>query len=260
MKEESPLVSVIMPAYNSADFISESIHSVLQQTHQNWELLIIDDASQDNTVSLIKEFETLDSRIRLFQNTTNLGAGITRNLGIKTSQGAYIAFLDSDDLWLPKKLETQLKFMQAHDLSMTYSSYQLIDEQGNDLNKQVVALPKLTFQKLLKSNYVGNLTGIYNVDKLGKIYCPELRKRQDWAMWLTILQKIKSSKGISQPLAKYRIREKSISNNKVGLLKYNYLVYREFLKYSRLKSILKMSVFLKEHFLIKNKQEAPLDN
>ncbi len=150
--------------------------------------------------------------------------------------------------------------MQAHDLSMTYSSYQLINEHGKDLDKKVAALPVLTFQKLLKSNYVGNLTGIYNVDKLGKIYSPELRTRQDWALWLTILQKIKSTKGISQPLAKYRIREKSISNNKFGLLKFNYLVYREFLKYSKLKSVLKMGVFLKEHFLIKNKQEMPLDN
>ena len=249
-----------MPAYNSADFITDSIQSVMQQTHQNWELLIIDDASLDNTVSIIKKFETLDSRIKLFQNNENKGTGISRNVGIKDAQGAYIAFLDSDDLWLPKKLEVQLAFMQAHDLVMTYSSYYLIDEYGKDLNKKVEALPTLSFQKLLKSNYVGHLTGIYRADKIGKIYSSVLRKRQDWALWLSILLKIKSTKGISQPLAKYRIREKSISNNKLGLLKYNYLIYSEFLKYSRIKSLIRMGVFLKEHFLVKHKQETSLDN
>lgn len=260
MKEESPLVSIIMPAYRSADFIEESVQSVIKQTHQNWELLIIDDASKDNTVSIIKKFEILDSRIRLFQNDTNQGVGVSRNIGIKAAQGAYIAFLDSDDLWLPEKLEVQLEFMQDHDLAMTYSSYSLIDESGKDLYKKVAALPTLSFQKLLKSNYVGNLTGIYSVERIGKIYSPALRKRQDWALWLTILQKIKSTKGISQPLAKYRIREESISNNKLGLLKYNYLIYSEFLKYSRLKSLLRMGVFLKEHFLVKKKQETSLNN
>jgi len=260
LKEESPLVSVIMPAYNSADFIAESIQSVLQQTHQNWELLIIDDASPDNTISIIEEFKYLDPRIKLFQNETNQGAGVARNAGIKAAQGAYIAFLDSDDLWLPEKLEVQLKFMQTHDLVMTYSSYYLIDENGKNLHKKVMALPTLTYKKLLKSNYVGNLTGIYKAERLGKIYSPILRKRQDWALWLTILRKIENTKGISQPLAKYRIRERSISKNKMGLLKYNYLIYSEFLKYGRIKSILKMGVFLKEHFLVKNKQETSLNN
>lgn len=258
--EGLPLVSVIMPAYNSAAFITESIQSVLQQSHQNWELLIIDDASQDTTVSVIEKFQASEPRIKLFQNKTNKGAGVSRNKGIEVAQGSFIAFLDADDLWLPKKLEAQLGFMQSHDLYMTYSSYFLIDEQGNNLDKKITALPILTFNKLLKSNYVGNLTGIYNVGKLGKIYGPELRKRQDWALWLTILKKIGQTKGILEPLAKYRIRENSISNNKTALLKYNYLVYSEFLKYSRLQSILRMGVFLKEHFLVKKKQEDSLDN
>lgn len=252
--EESPLVSVIMPAYNSADFIAESIQSVLQQTHKNWELLIIDDASEDNTVKIIDNFASADSRIHLFQSKKNQGTGISRNIGIKVAQGSYMAFLDADDLWLPKKLETQLKFMESHEIEMTYSSYYLINESGQEIQKMVQALPILTYKKLLKSNYVGNLTGIYSVEKLGKIYSPTFRKRQDWALWLTILKKIDSTKGISEPLAKYRIRENSISNNKIVLIKYNYLIYNEFLKYSKLKSLVKMGVFLKEHFFIKKKQ------
>ena len=258
--EQSPLVSVIMPAYNSATFISEAIQSVLAQTHANLELLIIDDASSDNTIEIIKAFQRKDSRIKLFKNTSNQGAGITRNTGIKEAKGAFTAFLDADDLWLPEKLNVQLEFMAMHDLAMTFSSYNLMDESGILLNKKVKALPVLTYQKLLKSNYVGNLTGIYNVEKLGKIYCPKLRKRQDWALWLTILSKIDSTKGIEKPLANYRIRENSISKNKTALLKYNYLVYSEFLKYSRLKSLVKMGVFLKEHFFVKNKQISSLDN
>lgn len=252
--EESPLVSIIMPAYNSADFIVEAIQSVLQQTHLNWELLIIDDASVDDTVIITQKFASTDSRIQLFQNKTNLGAGVSRNIGIKAAQGSFIAFLDADDLWMPKKLEIQLEFMKSHDLDMTYSSYYLINESGKELFKKIEALPILSYKKLLKSNYVGNLTGIYSVKKLGKIYSPTLRKRQDWALWLTILKKLESTKGIIEPLAKYRIRENSISNNKTSLLKYNYLIYREFLKYNTLRSLLKMGVFLKEHFFIKKKQ------
>ena len=252
--EESPLVSVIMPAYNSADFIAEAIQSVLNQTYFNWELLIIDDASIDSTVQIIKKYVSTDSRIQLFQNKTNSGTGISRNIGIKAAQGSFISFLDSDDLWLPEKLEIQLEFMKNHNLDMTYSSYYLINESGKELFKKIEALPILSYKRLLKSNYVGNLTGIYRVKKLGKIYSPTLRKRQDWALWLTILKEVESTKGILEPLAKYRIRENSISNNKTSLLKYNYLIYREFLKYSKLKSLFKMGVFLKEHFFIKKKQ------
>lgn len=258
--EHSPLVSVIMPAYNSAAFISEAIQSVMHQSYLNWELLVVDDASEDETSSIAETFSKNNPRIKLFKNTSNQGAGITRNNGIKEAKGAFIAFLDADDVWLPQKLEVQLAFMRKNNLEMTFSSYNLMNEAGILLHKQVKALPKLTYQKLLRSNYVGNLTGIYNAEKLGKIYCPELRKRQDWALWLTILAKIGSTKGIEKPLANYRIRENSISNNKMALLKYNYLIYSEFMKYSRLKSLIKMSVFLKEHFFVKNKQIKRLDN
>ena len=254
--EESPLVSVIMPAYNSANFIAEAIQSVLQQTYLYWELLIIDDSSEDSTVQIIEKFILADPRIQLFQNKTNHGAGVSRNIGIKAAQGSFIAFLDADDLWLTKKLEIQLEFMKSHDLDMTFSSYYLINESGHELHKKIQALPILTYKKLLKSNYVGNLTGIYKVEKLGKIYSPTLRKRQDWALWLSILKRVESTKGIIEPLAKYRIRENSISNNKSSLLKYNYLIYREFLKYNKLKSLVKMGVFLKEHFFVKKKQEV----
>lgn len=252
--ENTPLVSVVMPAYNSATFISEAIGSVLAQTWANWELLVIDDASTDSTVKIVEEYSVKHPNIRLLKNSTNQGTGAARNSGIKAATGRFIAFLDADDLWLPGKLEKQLKFMQEKNLAMTFSSYYLMDEEGKPLNKEVKALPVLTYDKLLKSNYVGNLTGIYDAQKLGKVYAPLIRKRQDWALWLEILKKLGSTRGIIEPLAFYRVRRDSVSRNKWKLLLHNFKIYRSFLNYGLLKSCRSMSRFLWEHFLVKNRQ------
>jgi teichuronic acid biosynthesis glycosyltransferase TuaG len=256
--ENTPLVSVIMPAYNSADFIREAIDSVLSQTWPNWELWVIDDASKDGTVKVIEEYSAKHSKIQPLKNSTNLGTGAARNKGIKAATGHFIAFLDADDKWLPEKLEKQLRFIQENDLAMTFSSYYLIDEEGNALNKIVKALPELTYEKLLKSNYVGNLTGIYDVQKLGKVYAPLIRKRQDWALWLEIMKKLGSTRALTEPLAYYRVRRDSVSRNKWKLLRHNFRIYRSFLNYGLLKSCRSMSRFLWEHFLVKNKQVKKL--
>lgn len=258
--KDAPLVSVIMPAYNSAAFIEVAVNSVLDQEYRNWELFIIDDASKDNTVSLAENFRKADSRIHLLLNSTNLGTGATRNVGIKAARGRFIAFLDADDLWFPKKLKVQVPFMVENDLEMCFSSYRLMEEDGKILPKIVEALPELDYRKLLKSNYVGNLTGIYDVDKTGKIYSPLVRKRQDWALWLSILKKSGRTKGIVEPLAIYRLRKDSISNNKFALLRYNYRIYREFLGFGFFKSSQFMSRFLWEHFVVKKKQVKILDH
>ncbi|MGB8704691.1 MAG: glycosyltransferase family 2 protein [Gillisia sp.] len=249
----SPLVSVIMPAYNAELFIEEAILSVIHQQHKNWELWIIDDASTDKTLSKIEAF-LADPRIHLLKNKTNRGTAFSRNLGIKKSTGTYIAFLDADDLWFPEKLEQQLDFMKTHDQKMCFSSYLLLNEDGTSSQKMVEALPVLSYKKLQKSNYVGNLTGIYNVQVLGKIYSPELRKRQDWGLWLKVLEKTGTVKGILKPLAFYRIRRDSISRYKTGLVKYNFLIYKKLLGYNYLKSCFWMLIFLKEHFFVKKNQ------
>ncbi|CAN5347934.1 glycosyltransferase family 2 protein [soil metagenome] len=256
---ETPLVSIIMPSYNSAAFIGEAIRSVQGQTHHNWELIIVDDASCDATVSIISDFLNNDPKINLLVNPVNRGAGYSRNRGIKAAAGDFIAFLDTDDIWLPGKLETQLKFMEENNLEMTFSSYFLMDENGRKLSKMIKALPVLTFEKLLRSNYVGNLTGIYDVRKTGIVLAPEIRKRQDWALWLSILKKHGKTFGISEPLAVYRVRENSISNNKVALLKYNYSIYKDFLGLGLLKSSTSMLRFLYEHFFVKSRQTKNLD-
>lgn len=251
----SALVSIITPLYNSEQFVSETIKSIINQTYKNWELILVDDCSTDSTLKIIKPFLEQYSNIRVFKNTTNEGAAVSRNKGIKNASGDYIAFLDADDLWLPEKLEKQLKFMQTHDIDVCFSSYTLIDESGKPLHKLVKALPVLSYNKLLKSNYVGNLTGIYCSRTLGKITSPNLRKRQDWLLWLEAINASdKAAKSIQEPLALYRIREGSMSSNKFNLLKYNYWVYKKGLGFSTLKSIKSMLVFLYEHFFVKSKQ------
>ena len=255
-----PLVSIIMPAYNAVKFISESIVSVQQQTFSNWELIIIDDASTDTTLAVVEEYCSYQKRIRSIALPTNQGAGFARNVGIKAAEGDFIAFLDSDDLWKPEKLQVQLDFMQKHDLFFTYSSYELINEQGQRHNKLVKALEKLDLRKILKANYVGNLTGIYNAAAIGKIYHPPIRKRQDWAMWIQVMQKVGIAKGIQEPLAKYRVRKHSVSSNKIEMLSYNFQVYHKVLQYSFLKSSFYIVMFLFEQLFVKSKQTVVLDH
>jgi glycosyltransferase involved in cell wall biosynthesis len=241
--------------FNSEDFISETIHSILNQTYGNWELILVDDNSSDNTIELVESFINQKSNIKLIKNRTNQGAAVSRNLGIKLAQGDYITFLDADDLWKPNKLETQLAFMKKQNCDVCFSSYDLINEEGKSLNKRVKALPLLSYDKLLKSNYVGNLTGMYNAKVLGKVTAPNLRKRQDWLLWLAAIKKSgKPAYGIQESLAFYRVRENSMSSNKLGLLKYNYLVYQKGLGFSILKSIYYLLRFLIEQFFIKSKQ------
>jgi glycosyltransferase involved in cell wall biosynthesis len=241
--------------YNSEDFISETIYSVISQTYKNWELLLIDDKSQDNTLQIIEPFLKDFGNIKLLKNTINSGAAISRNKGIEVAQGDYIAFLDADDLWKANKLEVQLNVMRAKNCYVCFSSYEQINEAGDTLNKEVKALKVLSYNKLLKSNYIGNLTGIYNAKYLGRITTPNLRKRQDWLLWLYAIKKSgKPALGVQESLAYYRVRNESISSNKFNLLKHNYWVYKKGLGYSTFKSIYAMIVFLKEHFFVKSKQ------
>lgn len=248
------LVSVIMPAYNSEAFITEAIKSVIDQTYQKWELFVIDDHSSDSTRNILEEYSRIDDRIHVLGNTINRGTAYSRNKGIKVAAGDFITFLDADDLWKPEKLKIQLEILQTENIAACFSSYELISENGEQLNKKVQALPVLKYEKLLKANYVGNLTGIYSTTKLGKIYCPEILKRQDWALWLKVIEEGGPMEGIQQPLAIYRIRKNSISTNKLEMLKYNFNVYHQVLGYGFLKSLWRMFIFLNEQFLVKSRQ------
>lgn len=249
------MVSIITPMFNSEVFIADTIQSILKQTYTNWELILIDDNSNDNTLQIVEPFRSQNPNIKLLKNTKNQGAALSRNLGIKAAKGKFIAFLDADDLWKPNKLQTQIEFMELHACDVCFASYDLINEQGKPLNKRVKALPVLTYQKLLKSNYLGNLTGMYNAKVLGEILAPNLRKRQDWLLWLAAIKKSdKPALGIEESLAFYRVRTNALSSNKLGLLKYNYWVYKKGLGFSTKTSIFCMLHFLVEHFFVKSKQ------
>lgn len=247
---DDPLVSIITPLYNAASFISETIQSIQNQSYQNWEHLIVDDASSDTSLTIAERYASSDSRIRILKNAENLGAAACRNKATETATGVYIAFLDADDLWFPEKLEKQLKFMQSKDLAVSYSNYLQIDADGNSLHRRIKALPKLSYAKQLRNNYVGNLTGMYHVAKIGKIVAPELRKRQDWGVWLEAIKRSgKPAEGLNEDLAKYRVHDASMSANKSSLVKYNFNFYRKHLGYSWVRSLILLGQFLWEYFI-----------
>lgn len=253
--ETRPLVSIITPAYNSEVFIAETINSVIAQTYSHWELIIVDDNSKDSTLEIINAFKATTPKIQCVSNTTNQGAAVSRNKAIELAKGDYIAFLDADDIWKPKKLEEQIAYMLKHHLDVCYCSYDLMLDNGKLLEQTVKALPILSYKKLLKCNYIGNLTGVYNAKTLGKVYAPNLRKRQDWLMWLkAVKQSGVPAKGIETSLAIYRLREGGLSSNKFNLLKYNYLVYKRGLGLSTISSLFHLIIFLFEYFFIKSKQ------
>jgi len=247
------LVSILTPTYNTEKFIRATIESVQNQTYQNWEMILVDDASTDKTVSIIEEFAQNDSRIKLFRLSKNSGNGFARNEALEKASGKYIAYLDADDVWFPQKLEKQLQFLKSNNLPFTFSFYDCIDEEGNNLNRRVESPQPLTYKQLFFCNYIGNLTAIYDAEYFGKIKLESSEKRQDWRIWLTILKQLKTVKAVPEPLAFYRIRKDSISSSKFKLIKHNFGVYREFLKFNFVVSVLLMIRFLFTQLIIKPK-------
>lgn len=243
------LVSIITPIYNSSKYIAEAITSVQQQTYTDWEHIIIDDASTDCSAEIVEGFAAKDSRIRFYKHSENKGAAFCRNFATKMATGKYIAFLDSDDLWVPEKLKIQLDFMEYYQCDVSFSSYIQIDKNRQPLHKRIIAKESLSYKKQHSNNYIGNLTGMYNVQKLGKIMAPKIRKRQDWAVWLEAIKRSgKPAMGIQQDLAYYCVRKGSVSSNKWKLVKYNFQFYYRYLNYSWPKSVYFLLIFFWEYF------------
>lgn len=228
----SSLVSVITPSYNAEKFISATIESVRTQTYTNWEMIIVDDCSKDTTREILKEYAELDPRIKPIFLEENSGAAVARNTALKAAQGEYVAFLDSDDLWVPGKLEKQLAFMQKNDYAFSFTAYNLIDESGKPLDK-VISVPKqIDYKGLLKNTIIGCLTVMIDTRKVEPLQMPLIRTRQDYALWLKVLRQGHVAYGMQEPLANYRIVEGSISSNKLKTAKRNWYVYREIEKLS----------------------------
>lgn len=220
------LVSVIMPSYNSENYIRSAISSVIDQTYTNWELIIVDDASTDMTRQVVQSFHEADSRIKYYRLTVNSGAAIARNKAIDYAIGRYIAFLDSDDVWFPHKLSAQIRFMKDNNYTFSCTSYTKIDENGNFLNRTIKAKKKLDYDGLLKK-CPGNSTVVYDANELGKFKIPNIKKRNDYVMWLQVIKKAGMLYGIEEPLASHRVRTNGISSKKASLVFYHWKVYRD---------------------------------
>ena len=234
---KNELVSVVMPTHNGDRFLEDSIRSILAQTYANLELVITDDCS-DNIVTLeiLRRFQEQDSRVDVVYLKENKGPGYARNKSIERARGRYIAFCDSDDRWFADKLERQLAFMREKGCALCCSSYIVCNERNENIGIRISPV-RITYKMMERDNKIGCLTAIYDIKKLGeKYYMPTLRKRQDWALFLIILQKCRIAYGMVEPLAYYRDRSHSVSSNKFSLVKYNVAVYHEILKFSWLKS------------------------
>lgn len=225
-----------MPLYNCENFLSQTSVSVLNQTHTSWELIMVDDCSTDGSFTIAKDLAASNPKIKLLQLKKNSGAAIARNTAIEAATGRFIAFLDSDDLWHPEKLEKQIDFMQKNDYAFTYTAYEKINEEG--MAFQVVGVPeKVSYHDLLKTNVIGCLTAMYDTEKLGKVYMPTNTKREDFATWLQILKKVNYAYGINESLAQYRVYDAQSSSKKVNMAKENWLLYKDIEKLNTVKSL-----------------------
>ena len=220
-----PLVSIITPNFNAVKFISQTINSVLNQTYENWEMLIVDDCSSDNSVEIIEKFASEDSRIKLFKLTQNSGPAICRNKGIEMARGSFITFIDADDLWKPEFLKASIQ-QEKKSFGFVFASYHCYNENLEPIFKDFIVPKKVTYHDILKQNSISCLTAFINIEKLGKFKMPNVMYRQDMGLWLRYLKTIDYAIGIEKPLAIYRIREKSHSRNKFKLLKHQWFFYR----------------------------------
>lgn len=220
------LVSIIMPSWNTGRFIAESIQSVIDQTYKKWELLIVDDCSTDNTDEVVSSFK--DYRIKYFKNEKNLGAALTRNRALREAQGEWIAFLDSDDLWTPEKLEKQIRFMEENNYHFTYTNYLEIDENSNPNGRWVTGPKKISKTGMYNYCWPGCLTVMYDSEVVGLIQIEDIKKNNDYAMWLKVCKKANCYL-LNETLGQYRKgRKGSISSHSyIALIKWHYKLFKE---------------------------------
>lgn len=220
------LVSIITPSYNTASYISETIESVLAQTYNNWEMIIVDDCSPDNTDEVVSLYLS-DERIKYFKNEKNSGAAVSRNRALREAKGRWIAFLDSDDLWMPDKLEKQIKFMAENNYSFSYTDYSHIDENSKSMDVTVTGPEKITKTGMYNYCWPGCLTVMYDASVVGLMQINDIKKNNDYAMWLQACKKADCYL-LRENLARYRIRSGSISRNSIStLVKWHYRLFNE---------------------------------
>lgn len=233
----NPLVSIVIPTFNVRKYIRATIESVLAQTYGNWELLIVDDASTDDTLAVIDAIVGDSDRVRVFGLEANVGAGAARNVGIKEARGRFIAFLDADDWWYPTKLEEQVRYMLDNGYAFTFTAFEYAD---NDLNVTGVSHKpeRISYREILRGNNIGTPGVMIDVETIGKMYMPSMRESEDWALWIAIIKKTGAAYSINKPLWKYRDHAPQNGRRKLDFLKANYRVYRDEVGMSALTSML----------------------
>ena len=230
-----PEVSIITPCYNSSKFLQQTVDSVLNQTFTDWEWLITDDKSTDNSVEIIRKVN--DERIKLTVAEKNGGAGHARNLSLEKASGRFITFLDTDDFWEPNFLEEMVSFMKKENAELAYSNYSRCDENLIPKIDDFKADKNVSFNNLLKTCRLSLLSSMYDSQRVGKEFFPERSKREDHVMWLNLLKKIPVGKPLPKTMAKYRMHASSISRKKTNIMLDQYLVYKDYMKFSTLKSM-----------------------
>jgi glycosyltransferase involved in cell wall biosynthesis len=222
-----PQVTVIVPTFNSASYIAQSLESIIAQSFGDWECLVIEDFSTDHNADIVGEYSRQDTRVRFFRQERNCGAGSTRNVGIENSTGRYLAFLDSDDLWLPQKLEKQLAFMQATGTPLSYTNFFRVNESCQKTVGHVISPDTISYADLLQSCQIGCSTAVYDTHFAGKLLMPLIRRRQDWGLWLKVAKSGAIARNVGLTLAKYRVRSGSISRNKFVAMASTWRFYKE---------------------------------
>lgn len=242
-------VSIITPVFNASRFLEETAKSVLDQSYSNWEWLLIDDCSQDNSWAIMQELAQKDPRIRIYQNDTNMRAGKTRNRAIDLAEGRFIAFLDSDDMWHTEKLKVQIPFMLDNNYSFSHTSYGYLDEEGRNIKSTLHVSKEVDYQHLLKYTEISCLTAVYDTQNIGKWYMSEHARKQDYALWLSILKSGVKSYGIDQELAYYRQVKGSATSKKYKLIWKHVIFLKQTQGFSTLKAIYYTSYWMVNGFI-----------
>lgn len=230
------LVSIITPLYNSEKYIEETLKAVINQSYENWEMIVVDDCSTDSSTRIVENFSNADKRVKLIKNEKNIGPALTRNIALEEAKGRFIAFLDSDDIWEQTKLEKQVSFMLEKKAPLSFTSYQLVNSSGDLLNHIIQSVPKLNLTDYLKNTIIGCSTAMIDKSITGTFEFLNIPTRQDTHLWITLLKKGYAAYGISDVLVKYRVHKNSISSNKLNAAKQVWNLYYNIEKFGFFKS------------------------
>ena len=230
-----PLISIITPSWNVEHLIGETIDSVQAQTLGDWELLIADDCSTDNTVAVIENYAAKDPRVRLIRQSRNGGPALTRQAAIEQAQGRFLAFLDSDDLWMPTKLERQIAFAREHRAALSYTAFRRINENSSVTGRLITVPESLTYDQLLKNTSIATLTALIDREISGPVAMQDLGY-DDFCLWLSVLKPGHTAWGLNEDLARYRVRGVSVSSRPVRSARWVWHIYRNVERLSLIKS------------------------